>query len=129
MYLFHATTQQEYFIIKVNNFDEWIYFLKTNKLQEMNKAKGLKDVEAQLKIDNMETQEKIEYEGYMKGLVVSKSMIETAKLEGEIQESTKKNREFTINLITNTDFDDAKIATLVGVDAAWVAKIRKGLGV
>jgi predicted transposase/invertase (TIGR01784 family) len=127
----------EYYIIKVNNFDniamdtfdEWIYYLKTNKLPEMNKAKGLKDVEAQLKIDNMETQEKIEYEGYMKGLVVSKSMIETAKLEGEIQESTKKNREFTINLITNTDFDDAKIATLVGVDAAWVAEIRKGLGV
>ena len=134
-------------IIKVNNFDniardsldEWIYYFKNNTLPEKYKAKGLDKVEAQLKIDTMNTQEKIEYEDYMKNLFVSKSMIETAKLEGEIlgeakgeakgklEERTEANRNFTISLITNTDFDDAKIAILVGVDAGWVAKIRKEL--
>jgi hypothetical protein len=92
-------------------------------------------VEAQLKLDTMNTKENVEYEDYMKGLVVSKSMIETAKLEGEligeakgiIKERNEANRTFTINLITNTDFDDSKIATLVGVDADWVAEIRQGL--
>jgi hypothetical protein len=58
-------------------------------------------------------------------------MIETAKLEAkfkaESQERTKANRQFTINLITITDFSDEKIAMLVGVDVAWVAEIRKGL--
>jgi predicted transposase/invertase (TIGR01784 family) len=137
----------EYYIIKVNNFDniardsldEWIYYFKNNTLPEKYKAKGLDKVEAQLKIDTMNTQEKIEYEDYMKNLFVSKSMIETAKLEGEIlgeakgeakgklEERTEANRNFTISLITNTDFDDAKIAILVGVDAGWVAKIRKEL--
>jgi predicted transposase YdaD len=94
-------------------------------------------VEAQLKIDTMNTKEKIEYEDYMKGLVVSKSMIETAKMEGEtigeargeakgkLEERTEANRQFTINLIENTDFTDSKIAMLVGVDVAWVAEIRK----
>ncbi len=129
----------EYFIIKVNNFDdiakdtldEWVYYFKNNKLPERYHAKGLDKVEAQLKIDTMNTQEKIEYEDYMKGLVVSKTMIETAKWEGELkgklEERTEANRDFTINLMTNTDFDDAKIAMLVGVDVAWVADIRKGL--
>jgi predicted transposase/invertase (TIGR01784 family) len=123
----------EYYIIKVNNFeniaknnlDEWIYYLKNNKLPERYKAKGLDKVEAHLKIGKMNTQEKIEYDNYMKGLVVSKSMIETVKLESEFKERTKANRTFTINLLTNTDFSDAKIADLVGVDIKWVAEIRK----
>jgi hypothetical protein len=42
-------------------------------------------------------------------------------------EWTKANRPFTINLITNTDFSNEKIAMLVGVDVIWVAEIRKGL--
>jgi hypothetical protein len=122
----------------VNNFDniakdpldEWIYYFKNNTLPERYKAKGLDKVKPHLKIDIMNTNEKIEYEDYMKGLVVSKSMIETAKMEGEIiglakgklEERTEANRNFTITLITNTDFNDAKIAMLVGVDAAWVKK-------
>ena len=63
-------------------------------------------------------------------------MIETAKLEGEIigeakgirKERTAANRNFTINLTTNTDFGNEKIAMPVGVDAAWVSEIRKELG-
>ncbi len=137
----------EYYIIKVNNFgdvakdslDEWIYYLKNNQLPERYTAKGLDKVEAQLKIDAMKTEEKAEYRDYMKNLIVTKSMIETVRLEseakgeakgearGKLEERTEANREFTINLITNTDFDDAKIAQLVGVGEAWVAEIRKSL--
>jgi hypothetical protein len=137
----------EYYIIKVNNFDdiardtldEWIYYFKHNTLPESYKAKGLYKVQEQLKIDAMNTQEKIEYQDYMKNLVVTKGMIETAKLEGEIvgeakgeakgeiKGKTEANHKFTISLITNTDFSNEKIAMLVGVDAAWVAEIRKEL--
>ena len=115
----------------MNNFDniakdpldEWIYYFKNNKLPERYKAKGLDKVEAKQKIDTMNTKEKIEYEDYMKGLVVSKSMIETAKLEKEYED----NRKFTLSLISNTDFSDEKIAMLVGVDTIWVSEIRKEL--
>ena len=81
----------------------------------------------------MNTQEKIEYDDYMKNLVVTKGMIETAKLEceligevkGEVRGTTEANHKFTISLITNTDFNNEKIAMLVGVDATWVAEIKK----
>ncbi len=125
----------EYYIIKVNNFDdiakdsldEWIYYLKNNTLPERYTAKGLDKVEAQLKIDSMKTEEKAEYQDYMKNLVVTKSMIETAKFEGKIEERTEANKEFTERLITNTNHDNAKIAKLVGVEEAWVAEIKKEL--
>ncbi len=125
----------EYYIIKVNNFDdiakdsldEWIYYLKNNQLPEPYTAKGLDKVEAKLKIDAMNAEEKIEYQDYMKNIIVTKSMIETAKFEGKMEERTEANKEFTERLITNTDHDNAKIAKLVGVEEAWVAEIRNNL--
>lgn len=80
----------EYYIIKVNNFDdvakdsmdEWIFYLKNNALPDRFNAKGLDRVEVQFKIDTMTVQEKIQYNDYMKSLGFTKSMFETAKLEG-----------------------------------------------
>ncbi|HMP91937.1 MAG TPA: hypothetical protein PKD90_03645 [Phnomibacter sp.] len=54
------------------------------------------------------------YEGELKG-----------KLEGELEGRSAANREFTTNRLTNTTFADEKIALLIGVDAAWVAAVRK----
>jgi predicted transposase/invertase (TIGR01784 family) len=135
----------EYYIIKVNNFDnvakdtldEWIYYFKNNALPEKYKGKGLDKVEAQLKIDAMNTQERKEYEEHVKNLAVSQSMLETAKwegimegklqgkLEGKLEGMSEANRNFTVSLINSTDFSDEKIASLVGVDAGWVKEIRK----
>ncbi len=121
----------EYFIIKVNNFDniardnldEWIYYFKNNALPDRFKAKGLDKVEAQLKIDAMTKQEKMDYDAHIKNLRISQSMLETAKLEGK----TEANRNFIISLIKNTGFTNEKIASLVGVDIAWVKSIRQEL--
>jgi hypothetical protein len=107
--------------------DEWIYYFKNNTLPEKYRGKGLDKVEAQLKIDAMNTQERKEYEEHVKNLAISQSMLETAKWEGKLEERTEANLEFTISLINNTDFSDEKIAALVGVDTNWVAEIRKGV--
>jgi predicted transposase/invertase (TIGR01784 family) len=135
----------EYYIIKVNNFDnvakdtldEWIYYFKNNALPEKYRGKGLDKVEAQLKIDAMNTQERKEYEEHVKNLAVSQSMLETAKwegimegklqgkLEGKLEGMSEANRNFTVSLINSTDFSDEKIASLVGVDAGWVKETRK----
>ena len=40
------------------------------------------------------------------------------------KEASEKNLTFTISLIQNTDFDDAKIAFLVGVTAEYVKNLR-----
>jgi flagellar biosynthesis/type III secretory pathway protein FliH len=37
----------------------------------------------------------------------------------------QKSREFVRNLLQNTDFDDAKIASLSGVTTAFVEKVKK----
>jgi predicted transposase/invertase (TIGR01784 family) len=137
----------EYYIIKVNNFDdiakdtldEWIYYLKNNLLPDRFKAKGLDKVEAKLKLEAMTPEERKEYKDYHDNLVISQNMLDTARWEGlfegekkgevkgEIKGMTKANRNFAEYLISNSDFSDAKIATLVGVDEAWVAAIRKEL--
>ena len=40
------------------------------------------------------------------------------------QVASEKNLTFTISLIQNTDFDDDKIATLVGVTVEYVKNLR-----
>jgi hypothetical protein len=84
-----------------------------------------------LKISSYSKEELEQYEKYWDIVRLQKSYVVDAfkegKLEGKLEERTEANRDFTTNLITNTDFSNEKIATLVGVDAAWVAEIRKGL--
>ncbi len=92
---FNKTAPEEVFpeiyLLKVNNFndvakdtlDEWIYFLKNSKLPNNYKAKGLKEVEKKLNYEQMDKTAKLQYDAYNKHLMVSKSLIETAKFEGE----------------------------------------------
>lgn len=80
----------EYYLLKINNFDEvardsldeWVYYLKTSRLPADFRAKGLKEVEKQLKIDAMAPEQKAKYLKYMKALKISESMLETAFAEG-----------------------------------------------
>lgn len=84
------TIYPEYYIIKVNNFDnnakssldEWIYYLKNSDLPSTYRAKGLDMVSEKLKYDKMDNQAKNLYDAHQKELAVSYSMIETAKVEG-----------------------------------------------
>ena len=43
------------------------------------------------------------------------------------QGEAKKNKEFATSLIISTDFDDAKIALLVGVTEQYVTDLRSEL--
>ena len=45
-------------------------------------------------------------------------------IQGVEQAVSEKNLFFTISLIQNTDFDDAKIAMLVGVTVEYVKNLR-----
>jgi flagellar biosynthesis/type III secretory pathway protein FliH len=47
--------------------------------------------------------------------------------QGIEQGIEKKEHEFAISLIRSTDFDDSKIATLVGVEEIFIKNIRKAL--
>ena len=121
----------EYFIIKVNNFDdvaknsldEWIYYLKNTELPERFKARGLKKVEERLMYDKMDTTARQQYDHYLKDVKISKSMIDTAKLEGKL--------EGKIEIILSS-YDDGldftRIARITKLSEAEVMKILKEHG-
>lgn len=104
-----AELYPEYFIIKVNNFDnnavnsldEWIYYFKNNDLPLKYKAKGLEMVSEKLKYDKMSNQLKSLYDAHQKELAVSFSVLETARLEGELRGEIKGEIKAKRQLIQN----------------------------
>ncbi|MBF0545063.1 MAG: Rpn family recombination-promoting nuclease/putative transposase [Candidatus Riflebacteria bacterium] len=84
----------EYYLIKVNNFDdvarntldEWIYFLKNEKIKSEFSAKGLKKAWEELDILKLSDEERRAYESYNDDLHYQASMVQSTygvgKLEG-----------------------------------------------
>ena len=83
----------EYYIIKLNNFndvavdtlDQWIYFLKHNKIEKNFTAKGFKKVEEVLNYDNLSPEEKIAHDKSIDRKLCAENAVETASVEGEIK--------------------------------------------
>ncbi len=140
----------EYYIIKVNNFDniakdsldEWVYYFKNNTLPERFNAKGLSKVAEQLKIDNMSTQEKINYDAHLKNLSISQNMLETAKLEGRMEgklegklegrmegklEGRMEGRLDTARNLMEKGFANEEIAELTRLPLSVIIKLRAEL--
>jgi predicted transposase/invertase (TIGR01784 family) len=86
-----------------------VYILKNNEFSPENTSKIIQSVQ---KSNHMSA-----YDYLMK----------EAKLEGKLETVSQKNKEFTTMLINSTDFDDAKIAMLVGVTEEYVANLRNNL--
>jgi hypothetical protein len=53
--------------------------------------------------------------------------IEKGIERGRQEERTKEKKLFVENLLRNTDFDNQKIASLAGVNLAFVGKVKKEL--
>lgn len=75
----------EYYLIKINQFDqriqnnldEWIYLLKNSAVKQEFTAKGIKAAEEKLRIMQLNDQERINYDAYVKDLHQEASMIES----------------------------------------------------
>jgi predicted transposase/invertase (TIGR01784 family) len=80
----------EYYIIKVNGFDdvakdtldEWIYYLKNNRIKDEFTAQGLEKARVILAIDVLSEEEKAQYERDMENKVMSDAAIRTAIRKG-----------------------------------------------
>ena len=81
----------EYYILCVEDFndvaksrlDEWIYYLKNNVILKTFKAPGMKPAQKILDYDNLEEQEKRDYEHHVKQKNYEVNAIETALFKGE----------------------------------------------
>ena len=86
-----------YYIIKVNNFDDdakntldqWIYFLKNSEIKEEFKAKGLPEAKEKMRVDNLQTNDKYDYEAYIKEQRIKEAEIDTAIYDARIAAEDK----------------------------------------
>jgi predicted transposase/invertase (TIGR01784 family) len=84
----------ESYIIRVNEFnenvvtplDEWILFLKTGEIPENASAKGLAEARDCLQVDKLSKEERKAYKAYMESVLFEKRVIQTAILEGQVEE-------------------------------------------
>jgi predicted transposase/invertase (TIGR01784 family) len=82
-----------YYIIKVNNFDdiaknmldEWIYFLKNNEIKIEFKAKGIQLAKDKLRKDNLQGDEKIAYDIFVKNQRIWANEIKSAFFDGQVE--------------------------------------------
>ncbi|MDR2383668.1 MAG: Rpn family recombination-promoting nuclease/putative transposase [Prevotellaceae bacterium] len=83
----------EYYVLKINKFnniakntlDEWIYFLKNDKVQDNFKAKGLFKAREILDYNRLSPAEKSVYDRNQENKSRYRSDIATAKQEGELE--------------------------------------------
>ena len=83
----------EYYIIKVRGFDdiakntldEWIYYLKNNKIEDHFTAQGLGRAKELLLLDNLSEAEREQYMRAVDNKLLNDDAIQTALLEGKIK--------------------------------------------
>ncbi|MFN8671139.1 MAG: Rpn family recombination-promoting nuclease/putative transposase [Candidatus Sericytochromatia bacterium] len=133
----------EYYILMVDKFDEntkdgldeWIYFLKTDKVKEEFKGKGLKEAFTQLDVLKMNEKEKRGYDYYLADLSLRASLADTQKfkLEQAEEQGIKKGKiegkiERDIEIIISGNKEGASndfLSKITGLSIKEVEKIIK----
>jgi len=140
----------EYYVIKVNNFDEnakdtldeWIYFLKTEKIESNFKAKGLSEAKKKLDYMKFDETERARYERFKENLHDQASAWESTyvigKIEGKIEgrlegkiegieqereESRKKIETIATNLIL-AQLDIQTIMQSTGLEKEEIERLK-----
>lgn len=95
----------EYYIIKVNEFnekikdkfDEWMYFLKNEKIKPTFRARGLQSAAYKLDVLRLSAEERRKYEGYQEYRHYEASMALSYHVEVKVKEKELKAREKELN--------------------------------
>ncbi|HMZ60848.1 MAG TPA: Rpn family recombination-promoting nuclease/putative transposase, partial [Leptospiraceae bacterium] len=83
----------EYYLIHTEKFedvisspiDEWIYLLKNGEVKESFKSKNIDKAKEKLRVVNMTSDQRKQYERYLMNLASEKDIIETARGEGLVK--------------------------------------------
>ena len=146
MYL--SELHPEYYIIKVRNFndvakntlDEWIYYLKNNKIRDDFTAQGFDRAREVLAYDNLTDEEKKDYERNIENKRIRNSEVVSAFTDGEIKglaEGLEKGEALgraaeRIEVQKNTVFNSYKeglsveiISSITGLSIEHIVEILK----
>ena len=118
-----------------DTLDEWIYFLKNEKIEDTFKAKGLQKAKEQLDMLKLPEDERLAYNRYVDNLHYQASMVESSygigKLKGEKigekrgREEGKKEERLHVAINLLDVLDDATIAGKTGLFLDEVEKLRR----
>ncbi len=129
----------EYYIIKVNRFDEtaktsldeWIQFLKTETIPENTQAKGLKEAKEALDVLKLDEESRRGYERYLENLRYEASTLglerKLGKIEGReegIAKGRKKEKVDTAQKMLDEGFDIPTISKLTGIPHSDIEALR-----
>jgi hypothetical protein len=89
--------------------DEWVYFLKNSEIKDSFKAKGMDEAKQVLNFHNMDEQDRVAYDQFVKNQRIGKSVWNTAIGKGERKQA----------------IETAKIALEEGATIPFVVKITK----
>ncbi|HRK81407.1 MAG TPA: Rpn family recombination-promoting nuclease/putative transposase [Saprospiraceae bacterium] len=120
----------EYYIIKVNSFDdvakdtldEWIYYLKNNRLPEHFTAPGLEKAEKILNYYDMNAEAKALYDAHIKARRISYDVLETARMEGR-EEGREEERLYLVLNAYKQGIAIPVIALIAAISEEEVAQI------
>ena len=125
----------EYYIIKIRGFDdiaentldEWIYYLKNNRIEDHFTAQGIDRAREVLLFDNLTNAEKEQYLRAIDNKLLSDDAYNTAKLEGKI-EGLKEEREKVVINSHLAGYPIDAISTITGVTPEQIIEILKRRG-
>lgn len=133
-----ADIYPEYYLIELRNFndvaknglDEWIYFLKNEKVEDDFHAKGLDQAKQTLDVLKMNDQERLAYEEHQKQLHHEASLSESTYVlgrqegreEGREEGALEKSREVALALIDVLPLET--IAEKTGLSLQEVEKLK-----
>jgi predicted transposase/invertase (TIGR01784 family) len=130
----------EYYIIKVNSFDdvakdtldEWIYYLKNNRLPEHFTAPGLEKAEKILNYYDMNAEAKALYDAHIKARRISYDVLETARMEGREEGREEGERlgleKKTIGVVVNAYKKGIAIPVIALIAAISEEEVARILG-
>ena len=130
----------EYYIIKIRGFDdvakntldEWIYYLKNNRIEDHFTAQGINKAREVLLFDNLTDAEKEDYLCALDNKLLSDDAFFTARLEGNLagkeegrKEGRKEEREKTVANSHQAGLQVETISKITGLTSEQIFEILK----
>jgi predicted transposase/invertase (TIGR01784 family) len=128
----------EYYIIKVGKFDdvakdtldEWIYYLKNNRIRDDFTARGMDKAREVLAFDNLTDQEKRRHDREIEDMLIRDSQMRNALSEGEtkgraigLKEGRAEGLEQIVVNAFRTGYAPESIAAFIGIPVEQITEI------
>lgn len=125
----------EYYLIRVNEFnkhavtplEEWIEFLKTDKIADDAKALGLLEARKKLTYYAMNKEEKQAYDEHINAVMIQNDVLSTANLEGKIEGRIEGKMEGSIEVAKRMLADGMPIEVVLKYTGLTQAEISAHL--